>query len=90
MTTIALTIPDSILESHHYNLDAVEQEARQGVVIWEYLNGRVSLDECGKLLGIGYRAFLELLWGKGIPVDALNQKELQQQIALVEQILNRS
>jgi predicted HTH domain antitoxin len=88
MTSIAIQIPDSILESHHHNLDAVKHEAQQGVVIWEYLNGHVSLREAGTLLGIGYRGFLELLWGKGIPVDALDEGEIQEQMTQVNELLD--
>ena len=90
MTTVAIQIPDSIIESHHHNLDIVKREAQQGVVIWEYLNGHVSLEECGEILGIGYRGFLELLWGKGIPIDALSEDELQQQISQIEHTLSQS
>lgn len=90
MTTIVIQIPDSIIESHHHNLDAVKHEAQQGFVIWEYLNGHISLEECGKLLDIGYRGFLELLWGKGISIDALSEDELQHQISQIEHTLSQS
>lgn len=89
MTTIALPIPDSIIELHHHNLDAVRHEAHQGFIVWEYLNGHLSLDECGTLLEIGYRGFLELLWEKGIALDGSHEDELQQQMTAIEQVLER-
>lgn len=88
--TLELSIPESILESHHYNLESVRQEAQQGLVILEYLNGHLSLQECGELLRLGYRGFLELLWGKGIALDGLDEEELQQQISQVKRLLKRS
>ena len=88
MTSIAIQIPDSILEYHHHNLDAVRHEVQQGVVIWEYLNGHVSLREGGTLLGVGYRGFLELLWGKGIPIDALDDGEIHEQMTQVKALLD--
>ena len=50
MTTVAIQIPDVIVESYHHNLDTMKQGIQQGFMIWEYLNGHVSLEECGKML----------------------------------------
>ena len=88
METISVKIPDIILESHQNNLEFVKKDLQQGFMIWEYLNGHLSLDECGNLLNIGYRGFLELLWSKGIPIDGLNEKELQQQISNIQKLSN--
>jgi predicted HTH domain antitoxin len=60
-------------------MQEIQHEAQQGVVIWEYLNGHLSLRQCSDLLRIGYRSFLELLWSRGIPVDGLSQEEVRQQ-----------
>ena len=87
MTTVAIQIPDVIVESYHHNLDTMKQGIQQGFMIWEYLNGHVSLEECGKMLNIGYRGFIELLWSKGIPLDTLGEEELQQEIHQVKQAL---
>ena len=81
MSTIALQIPDIILESHQQDLESIKEDMQRGFVIWEYLNGRLSLRECGEILHIGYRGFLELLWSKGIPIDGLSENELEQQLS---------
>ena len=73
--TISVQIPDIILESHQNNIVFVKEGLLQGFIIWEYLNGHLSLDECGSLLNIGYRGFWELLWSKGIPIDGLSEEE---------------
>jgi predicted HTH domain antitoxin len=62
---------------------------QRGFVIWEYLNGRLSLRECGEILHIGYRGFLELLWNKGIPIDGLNENELEQQLSALRTLLDK-
>jgi hypothetical protein len=46
----------------------------------EYINGHLSLKECGDLLKVGYRDLIELLWSKWIPIDGLNELELQEQV----------
>lgn len=88
MATISVQIPDIILESHHHNLETVRNDLQQGFVIWEYLNGHLSFQECGKLLNIGYRGFLELLWSTGIPIDGLNDEEITQQISNLRKVIN--
>lgn len=80
MSAITLEIPEIILESYQQNINIVKDEAQRGMVIWEYLNGHLSLRECAQILHISYRGFLELLWNKGIAIDGLNESELDQQI----------
>ena len=89
MSTITIQIPDIILESHQQNLERVKEDVQRGLVIWEYLNGRLSLRECGRILHIGYRGFLELLWNKGIPIDGLSEDELKQQLSSIRDILDK-
>jgi len=89
METISIQIPNVILESYSHNLELLKKNFQQGFVIWEYLNGHLSLKEGGDLLKIGYRGFIELLWSKGIPLDSLNEKELQEQISNVRNLLKR-
>jgi len=89
METISIQIPDVILESHDHNLEMVKQDVQQGFVIWEYINGRLSLKECGDLLKVGYRGFLELLWSKGIPIDSLSEQELQEQLSNLRNLLRK-
>ncbi len=80
MATITIEIPDIMLEPHYQGKLQIKNEIQQGIVIWEYLNGRLSLRECSDLLQMKYRNFLELLWSKGIHIDALNQHEIQAQV----------
>lgn len=87
MGTITLELPDEILESHDNDLDAIREEMRRAVVIWEYVNGRLSLTECGEILKTGYRGFLELLWSRGIPVDGLNEAELVEEMEVLQRVL---
>ncbi|MDA3833802.1 MAG: UPF0175 family protein [Spirochaetales bacterium] len=89
MQTITVEVPDVILESHRQNIEALKEGAQRGLVIWEYLNGRLTLRECGKILKTGYRGFLELLWNKGIPIDGLNEEELEQQISHLRNIVEK-
>jgi len=86
MRTITLEVPDVIWESHNQDIDAVKEEVRQGIVIWEYLNGHLTLAECGEILKTGYRGFLELLWSRGIPIDGLGNDELEEQISYLQNI----
>ncbi|MDM8551437.1 hypothetical protein QUF72_15230 [Desulfobacterales bacterium HSG2] len=55
MRTITLEVPDVILESHSQDIEAVKEEVQRGIVIWEYLNGHLTLAECGEILKTGYR-----------------------------------
>lgn len=80
MQTITIEIPDVIWESHQQDMGIFKEEIERGLVIWEYLNGRLSIGECGDILKIGYRGFLELLWDRGIDVDALRDDELDDQL----------
>jgi predicted HTH domain antitoxin len=89
METISVQIPDAILESHHHNLETVKKDLQQGFIIWEYLNGHLSLEECGRLLKMGYRGFIELLWNKGIPIDSLTEQELQEQISNIRKLISK-
>jgi len=59
-------------------------------VTWEYLNGHLSIQECGEILNIGYRGFLELLWSKGIPIDGLNEDELTLQVSQLRKMIKVS
>jgi len=89
METISIQIPDIILESYDNNLEMVRKNFQQGFVIWEYINGHLSLKESGELLKIGYRGFIELLWSKGIPIDSLSEQELQEQISNIRNLLKK-
>ncbi len=86
MQTITIEVPDIIWESHGQNVSAVREEVRRGLVIWEYLNGHLTIGECGEILRTGYRGFLELLWNRGIPVDALSDDELEHQLYQLREI----
>jgi predicted HTH domain antitoxin len=88
MSPVTVLIPDIILETHQQKLSSIREVLQVGMVTWEYLNGNLSLQECGDILNIGYRGFLELLWNKGIPIDGLNETELAQQISQLRTILN--
>jgi len=86
---ITLELPDTISESYRHDMKIIKEEMKRGIVIWEYLNGHLTLGECGEILETGYRGFLELLWSRGIPADALNEEELEEQIAQLERITDR-
>ncbi len=90
MSAITIDVPEIIIESHQQNVESLQEGLRRGLVMWEYLNGRLSLRECGQLLHIGYRGFLELLWSKGIPIDGLNSEELNQQLSSLRTVLEQS
>jgi hypothetical protein len=81
MPVMSIDVPDIIIESHQQASESLQEGLERGLVIWEYLNGRLSLRECGELLHIGYRGFIELLWSKGIPIDGLSAAEFDQQLA---------
>jgi len=87
MQTITLEVPDLILESYRHDMEAVKEEVQRGIVIWEYLNGHLTLSECGDILKIGYRGFLELLWSKGIPIDGLDDEEVEEQVNHLRNII---
>lgn len=89
MTTVTLDVPDILAESLKKNPDQIKTDAQCGFIIWEYLNGMLSLHECGALLEIGYRGFLELLWSKGIPIDGLNENELNQQLIAMRRVMDQ-
>ncbi len=86
MHTITIEVPDVIWKSHGQNVSSVREEIKRGLVIWEYLNGRLTIGECGEILKTGYRGFLELLWNRGIPADALSDDELEHQLCLLRKL----
>ena len=81
MPVINVELPDSIVESYRQENESIQEGLKNALVVWEYLNGRLSLRECGELLHVGYRGFIELLWSKGIPIDGLNATEFEEQLA---------
>jgi len=76
MSAVVIEIPDIISESYQQNSESIKNGIKWGFVIWEYLNGYLSLRESAKILNISYRRFLELLWNKGIHVDGLSESEM--------------
>ncbi|MDM8560757.1 UPF0175 family protein [Candidatus Parabeggiatoa sp. HSG14] len=84
---ITFKIPDIILEAHQQQIEPIKEILQVGLVIWEYLNGHLSIQECGDILNIGYRGFLELLWSKGIPIDGLSEEELAQQVSQLRKVI---
>ncbi|MCF8372643.1 MAG: UPF0175 family protein [Bacteroidales bacterium] len=86
MHSITLEIPDVIMKSYGQNIGAVRDEMKRGLIVLEYLNGHLSIGECGEILKIGYRGFLELLWDRGIPIDTLNENELDLQISQLRNV----
>jgi predicted HTH domain antitoxin len=87
MEAIAIEIPDIISEAHKQSVESIKEGIQQGFVIWEYLNGHLSLRECSQILRMGYRGFLELLWSRGIPADGLSEPELEQQMSSLRAVL---
>lgn len=87
MTSIQLEIPDSILESHQQNLTSITEEVKQGFIIWEYLNGHLTIKQSADMLKLSYRAFIELLSSRGISIDALNDQELNEQCDTLGKLL---
>ena len=87
MTSIQLEIPDSILESYHQNLISITEEVKQGFIIWEYLNGHLTIKQSADMLKLSYRAFIELLSSRGIAIDALNDQELSEQCDTLDKLL---
>ncbi len=85
--TITFQIPKIILEAHQQQIKPIQETLTIGLVILEYLNGNLSIQECSDILNIGYRGFLELLWNKGIPIDGLNEEELSMQISQLRTII---
>ncbi len=88
MSAVVIEIPDIISESYQHNSESMKNGIQRGFVIWEYLNGHLSLRESAKILNISYRGFLELLWSRGIPVDGLSESELEQQVSSLRIILD--
>lgn len=87
MTSIQLEIPDSILESYQQNLTSITEEVKQGFIIWEYLNGHLTIKQSADMLKLSYRAFIELLSSRGISIDALNDQELNEQCDTLGKLL---
>lgn len=87
MTSIMLEIPDALLESHQQNLNHIAIEANQGFIIWEYLNGHLSIKQSAEMLKLSYRAFVDMLLSRGIPIDALSPEELGQQCEDLDALL---
>jgi len=79
MTTISFDLPDIVLESYQQNIPNLIQDIKQSFIIWEYTNGKLSLRQSADALNLSYREFLELLWSRGISIDALNEQELNEQ-----------
>lgn len=79
MTTINLSFPDSIFDSYNQNLQAIIKEVKQVFIISEYQKGHLSLKQSANALDLSYRSFLELLSSRGVVIDALNEKESEEQ-----------
>jgi predicted HTH domain antitoxin len=73
MTTINLSFPDNILDSHNQNLQAIIKEIKQVFIISEYQKGHLSLKQSANALELSYRSFLELLSSRGVAIDALSR-----------------
>jgi len=86
-TAITFQIPNVIFQAHQQQIKPIQEVLKIGLVIWEYLNGNLSIAECGDILNIGYRGFLELLFRHGIPIDGLNEDELAQQVSQLRKII---
>ena len=86
-TAITFQIPDIIFEAHQQQTESIREVLQVGLVIWVYLNGHLSIQECGDILNMGYRGFLELLWNKGIPIDGLNEEELALQVSQLRKLI---
>ncbi len=89
MTTVSVEVSDVILKTHRQNVESIKEGLQHGLVIWEYLNGRLTLGECGEMLKTGYRGFIELLWSRGIPIDGLNEDELEQQVSHLRKTIDK-
>jgi len=87
MSAITFQIPNLIWEAHQQQTESIKEVLKTGLVTWEYLNGHLSIQECGDILNIGYRGFLELLWSKGIPIDGLNEDELARQVSQLRKMI---
>lgn len=85
MQSITLNIPDALLDSR--NLNTLTQDAWLGFVIWECVNGHLSLSESAKILNLPYRQFIDILWAKGISIDGLDEKALDAQVAQLRKLL---
>lgn len=79
MTTINLSFPDSILDSYNQNLQDIIKEVKQVFIISEYQKGHLSLKQSANALDLSYRGFLELLSNRGVAIDALSEKESEEQ-----------
>lgn len=79
MTTINLSFPDSILDSYNQNLQDIIKEVKQVFIISEYQKGHLSLKQSANALDLSYRSFLELLSSRGVAIDALSEKESEEQ-----------
>ncbi len=88
MTTISFDLPDIVLESYQQNIPNLIQDIKQSFIIWEYTNGKLSLKQSADALNISYREFVELLWSRGISIDALNKHELNEQYHDLIELLN--
>jgi predicted HTH domain antitoxin len=87
MTSITLEIPETVLESHQQNLTHITNEAKQGFIIWEYLNGHLSIKQSADMLKLSYRNFIDLLLSRGVSIDALSNDELNKQCADLDALL---
>ncbi len=87
MSAITVQVPEMILEAHQQQIESIKDVLQKGLVIWEYLNGHLSIQESGEILNIGYRGFLELLWSKGIPIDGLSEDELAHQMSQLQKMV---
>jgi len=77
MSVISIKVPESF--SKGQKTETLEQDAKLGFAVWEYLNGNLTLRETSKFLDISYRELLEKLWNRGIAIDALSSKEIASQ-----------
>ena len=90
MSSVTVNIPDIVMKQHQHNLPEIEKRIQEGLIVMEYLNGNLGIEECGNALNLGYRGFIEWLWNKGLNLDELSEQQLETQVDQLEKKMDAS
>jgi predicted HTH domain antitoxin len=81
METLAIPIPENILEAANMDKNAMITIIRYDLALRLFREGKISLEQGAELCGMNIYEFLDILAAAGIPVINYPAKELEEEIS---------
>ncbi len=86
--TVALELPRDLLGALEVPQTQIEARLRELIALELFREGRISSGKGAELLGISKLAFIQLLARHGIDYFTESPEELEDEIAMLEQLLD--